>query len=100
MNKNVKRKIVRRKGNFNTIIIKLLFVIGIFLFSQNCVANKQIQMKEVYINNNDTLWSIAGKICEKDDSLNIQNVIIDIKKINNLENSNIYVGQTLFIPEY
>lgn len=101
MNKNVKRKnINRRNGNFNMIIMIIIVLICIFLFSQNCIAKKQIKTKEVCVNTNDTLWKIAGKICDKDESLNIQNVIIDIKKINNLDNSNIYVGQTLFIPEY
>lgn len=101
MNKNFKRrKIEKRKGRFNISIIILVCLISIVFFNQNCLAKKQLAMKQVCVNNNDTLWSIAGNICDKNESLNIQNVIIDIKKINNLDNSNIYVGQTLFIPSY
>ena len=48
----------------------------------------------------DTIWSIANNICKNNEKLNIQNVIIEIKQINDLSNSDIYIGQILNIPVY
>ena len=42
----------------------------------------------------DSLWDIALKY----DSNNIENFLFSVKKINNLQNSDIFVDQILIIP--
>ena len=46
----------------------------------------------------DTLWTIAAKIT--DEESNIRNTIIEIKEINEMEDAQIYAGQTLKLPIY
>ena len=52
------------------------------------------------VKGNDTLWTIAGQICDKNDDLYIRKVIVDIKEMNKLEDSIIYIGQTIKLPIY
>lgn len=40
------------------------------------------------------------KLCKNNDKLNVQNVVIDIKELNNLNSSVIYDGQKLLVYEY
>lgn len=96
---NKKRKIGRKNVKSRVVII-IIALLCIFVLKQKCIANKQMEMKEVIVTSNDTIWNLAQNVCEKNNKLNIQNVIIDIKKINKLENSKIYVGQTIYIPQY
>lgn len=84
-------------------VIKLFLVvvlIGTVLGFSN--AKSEIVTKDYTVFENDTLWNIANKICQKseDKDLNIQSVIKTIKDINNLENSNIYEGEVIKIPVY
>ena len=99
--KNNKRRnnVAKKKGKIKlfTIVISLLIIA---FFNQNCIADKQIKVEEITVNKYDTLWDIAKNICDDNQNLNVQNVIIQIKKINGLNNSDIYVGQQLYIPIY
>lgn len=100
MNSSRKRKnVIKRKGRINLIIV-IICVLIITIISQKCLAQRQGELKEIFVNESDTLWNIAYDICYENEHLNIQNVIIEIKKINNLNTSDIYVGQKLFIPVY
>ncbi len=53
------------------------------------------EYKVVTVQRGDTLWEIS-KNCSNNE--NIQKVIHEIKKINNLEHSGIYPGQKIKIP--
>jgi len=100
MKNNKRRKnVVKRKGKINVVMIAIC-LLAITLLSQVSFAEEQTKVKQITVNECDTLWNIAADICEDNESLNIQNVIIEIKKINNLNASDIYVGQLLFIPIY
>ena len=84
----------------NIMIIAIIFVlfnaIGSFTF-----GSKNIETKTIRVERKDTLWSIASEICIASTSdLNVQNIIIEIKNINNLDSSEIFVGQELNIPIY
>lgn len=95
--KNVKRKSNRLLSNIIFIFI-LLCIYGIgtnFDFGK-----KSALTSEFVVSQNDTIWNIANDICKKNKDLNIQNIIIEIKEINNLRDSDIYVGQVLNIPVY
>lgn len=92
------------KFNLNTMTQNIVVILLIFVFytliSNYSIGKKEIKTSSIEIYENQTIWQIANEICKKDNDLNIQNVIIDIKKVNNLSNTDIYVGQTLEVPEY
>lgn len=91
---------IKNKGRFYTVLfIFSLLMIFTFLTSTT-IGKRQFKTYEHKVQNNDTIWNIADNICKSDSSLNIQNVILEIKDINNLNTSDIYVGQTLNIPIY
>lgn len=96
----MKKSVRRRKNVKNNVFIIFAFVLAILVFSKSCFAETKLDVKEVTIQSNDTLWDIASNICQDNEKLNIQNVIIDIKDINGLDSSDIYVGQTIYIPKY
>lgn len=84
----------------NVMILATIFVlfnsIGSFTF-----GSKNIETKTIMVQRHDTLWSIAEDVCKAStEDLNVQNVIIEIKNINNLNSSDIYIGQELNIPIY
>jgi len=100
--RNIKRS---KKGNIKSKSILrlfvLFFVIGAIFF--NIVSAKGEKMTEEYIvEPNDTLWKIASSICKKadKDDLSIQKVVYEIKELNDIKSSDIFVGQELFIPIY
>lgn len=99
MNKKVKN--IKKENNilFNILIILILLMIFGMVTNFN-FAKRSYNTYSIVINANDTIWDIARDICNKDAKLNIQNVIIDIQEINNLSDTNIYVGQTLNVPIY
>lgn len=79
----------------------ILIVVVLLLFKAAIsyqIAKTDYNTYDYLVVNNDTLWTIAGDICDEDQ--NIRNVIIDIKEINNMKDSTIYVGQTLKLPIY
>ena len=56
-----------------------------------------VNYKIIYVKNGDSLWSIAANWVTPNDD--IRNLIVNIKKINGLNNSvEIYPGQALRIP--
>lgn len=87
-------------------VITNIFIIFCVIVLVNIILNftsgaKHIDTKTVTVSSNDTLWSIATDICKSsNDNLNVQNIVIEIKEINNLKSSNIYLGQELNIPVY
>ena len=88
-----------------------IFITGVLLTVMICIVTvskvsasehgkREKFVKAITIESGDTLWDIASDLCKNNENLNIQNVVIDIKKINGLNNSDIYVGQQLSIPIY
>lgn len=83
------------------ICIILIMLIICNIISNYTFGNKHIETKSITVASNDTLWKIAKDVCnESTEDLNVQNIIIEIKNINNLKSSNIYSGQVLEIPIY
>lgn len=95
-------KIVNKKKFFRMVI----FIIGIILLISLILTNKsyskgEIKQKTIYISKGDTLWEIASIEQEKNiyyQNRDIRDIILDIKKTNNLKsNTNLLVGQKLII---
>lgn len=96
-NKRVRINVKKVVKNISFLFIAIMIIV---LATSNVAAKREFITKNITIDNSDTLWSIASNISSKDNNLNIQNVIYDIKEINGLENSDIYVGQVLQVPVY
>lgn len=89
------------KRIITNIAIILIFILMMNLISNFTFGNKHIDTKQITVRSNDTLWKIAQDVCDDaSEPLNVQNVVIEIKNINNLQSSNIYLGQVLEIPIY
>lgn len=88
--------------NVRKMVKNIILIVAVLLLFKAAIsyqiAKTDYNTYDYLIVNNDTLWTIAGQIC--DENKNIRNVIIDIKEINNLKDSTIYVGQTIKLPIY
>lgn len=97
----MKRYTLNIKRIMINICIILMMIILINIVSNYTFGNKHIETKNITVTSNDTLWQIAEDVCnESSEELNVQNIVIEIKNINNLKSSNIYSGQVLEIPIY
>lgn len=96
-------KIVNIFKFIRAIFLIILAVIFISLILTNNITLSHVETgyKEVYISNGETLWSIAkNELQENPYYLNkdIRAIIADIKHINELDSSALYIGQRLLIP--
>ena len=97
-----KQRVIRKKiAYIITIIILLVLSFLIILGNGKTSSHVEITMKKVFVANGDTLWEIAETEAknnmyyyEKD----IRYIIKDIKEVNHLVNSNLSIGQELFVP--
>lgn len=96
----------KRYISFNKIIRNIVIMVAIIIFFNificPIIGKEDMTTKTITVASNDTLWNIASNVKSnsKDKSLNINKVIYEIKDLNNLEDSNIYIGQSLEIPLY
>lgn len=85
-----------------SILVVLILLISFSIFiSQPALSYGNTEYKKYYISNGDTLWSIAkqeNKYNEYYKNKDVRYIIYDIKNINKLGNSNIFVGQEIIIP--
>ncbi len=99
---NRRIKVVSKKKFLFNIIILFLIFLGIGFLTTKSFGKREIHTYEYVVSSSDTLWNISKVVCKnsKDESLDIQSVVNDIKYRNNLSKSDIYVGQVLQIPIY
>lgn len=101
MKKN--KQVKSGKIDFKSIVtlFVILLVCGV-IFTNKVFAIEQTPTRNYEVQSNDTLWKIASNICKKseDKNLSTQKVVYEIKKLNLLSSSDIYVGQELVIPIY
>lgn len=91
-----KRYVLKNKKRFYTVMMLLMISIFTSVFASNVQGYREPKTSTITVQSGDSLWSIALKYKEKGD---IRKYIYDIKKLNNLDNSNIYAGQEIIIPE-
>lgn len=90
-----KKYVLKNKRRFYT-FLSILFVITLMpLFASKAYGFKEPAVKTIYIKSGDTLWDIASKNNKHGD---IREYIYAIKKINNLQSSDIKVGDKLLLP--
>lgn len=95
-----KYKIVNRR-RFNIFIISVALIIALItvLFINNNKAYSSTYnnlYKEVVVNKGDTLWNIALRNIP--DNYDIRKMVYEIREFNNMDNANIYPGDTIKIP--
>lgn len=81
---------------FITFLVILFVIISFFMnmFINKVFSHEEEQYENVTICEGESLWTIASNL--KGD---INRNIYEIKKLNNLDSSIVYVGQNLMIPE-
>lgn len=93
-----------RKSNvkkiFQNIFILVVILIAISTFLNVSLGKDKLTTKTLVVESGATLWNIANEICSSNTNLNVQNVVLHIKKLNNLQDSMIYEGQKLLVYNY
>lgn len=87
-------RIANKKKFIRSTTIAILLLIGLFNISI-AKSNKEAETIDYTIARGQTLWSIAREYTP--DNKDIRETIHEIKKLNNMTDSNIYAGQTIKI---
>lgn len=87
------------------IISNLVLFVGLFILVSALINNAYSctnpKYKTIYAESGDTLWTIASTEKEQNElykNKDVRDIVIDIKKANNLDTSNLQIGQKLLIP--
>ena len=95
-------KIVNIKKFIRSIILLVMFLsLLTFIFVNKSFSHSETIYKKIYISSGDTLWNIAKM--EKNNNTYFENkdireIVYELQTINNLNNSNLKIGQELNIP--
>ena len=96
-------KIVNVKKFIRTIGILSALILICIIFCNKTYSKVEVKYKESYIYSGDTLWTIAQNesMCNKYfENRDVREIIYKLKKVNNLENTNLKEGQKIRIPIY
>lgn len=85
--------------NLPRFIVSMTIIVCIISFVMSMLTNvvfsaSPIEYETIIVAEGDTLWSIANSL-----EGNVRENIYNIKEVNNLESSMIYVGQELLVPQ-
>lgn len=81
------------------VLILFLFIVVLHIIFNSLLAKKEFVTKEYVVIPGDTLWSIASDMMNEDNT-DIYRIMYDIKEINNMSDSILYTGQTIYVPIY
>lgn len=92
--------------NLKKFIRGILIVLGIIFILSLVIVKSTLsyttkEYKTIYVKPGDTLWSIASDLQENDnyyDGKDIRYIIGDLKEINSLNTSTVYINQEIQIP--
>ena len=95
------RRINKRKFIRSMSITIGLIIFLILMLSNVSFSHTEVGYKEIAVSSGDTLWSIAKY--EQDNNIyfeskDVRDIIAEIKLLNNLNNSNLSIGDKLSIP--
>lgn len=98
----MKVKIVNRKRFVKStgILLAIIIFTVITCIETNVFSHKETRYKTKYVSSGETLWNIAkqeqntNKYYQNED---IRDIIESIKKLNNLNNNDLYIDQELII---
>ena len=98
----MKIKIVNVKRFVFSILVILGVLIGFsFVVSNNTFSHGEVKYKTLYVGSGDTLWTVAEEeqnTNEYFEGKDIREIISNVKNVNNLETSNLKIGDKLQIP--
>lgn len=95
MKKQKKIKNIKKQRMIFTLII-LIMLIGFISVLFNINDNDEdVILKEYYVCERETLWSIASSV--NDNNIDVREIIYIIKKDNNLSNSSLKEGQVILL---
>lgn len=80
---------------FLTVSIAIFGIYSLVTFNSTEAATFHTY-KQVVVEANDSLWSIAEEYTSESDD--VRDMIDEIKEINELDSSELQVGDTLFVP--
>lgn len=96
----------RRKRNFKlkNVVLLVLAIISInsIFFNNNSYSKVEVSYKTELISSGDTLWSIAQRESQNNkyyQDKDIREIVYDLKQVNNLQASDLSVGQEIQIPK-
>ena len=84
----------------SSMILLILIYIAVSFFYNRTYAYKEYNFKTIEISEGETLWNIAQYEKEHNEyykNKDIREIVFEIKENNNLNSSNLYVGQELKI---
>lgn len=108
MKKSKSRKIQKRrvKTNYklNRMLLLVLAIIAInaLFFNNNSYSKVEVKYKTELISSGDTLWSIARRESRNNkyyQDKDIREIVYDLKQINNMQSSDLSIGQKIKIPK-
>lgn len=100
MKKNKKKTNIKIKN----MVLLLFIIIGInsIFFNNNSYSKVEVNYKTELISLGDTLWSIAKRESQNNkyyQDKDIREIVHDLKRLNNLQASDLAVGQEIKIPQ-
>lgn len=97
----MKITIVNKRKFIRSLVVLGGLIILILLGMSNTYSKTEVAYKEDYILEGDTLWSVAEEQTQTNEyykNKDIRDVVYEIKKLNNIENGNLDIGQKIVIP--
>ncbi len=88
---------LKNKKRFFTIVtcFVLLIILFVTVLSVSASTSSEMQTKLIVVQAGETLWEIAEEHCINGD---IRKYIYQVKLINEMQTSSIYIGQGLLLP--
>ena len=87
---------IKNMPRFITFLIILFVIISCItnMFISKVFSHEEEKYNHITVCQGDSLWTIANEL-----GGNVNKNIYEIKKLNHLDSSIVYVGQTLIVPE-
>lgn len=100
----MKLKIVNMQKFIRSLVIVMASILFLlFVGFSNTYSKGEVQYREQYIYEGDTLWSIAEKESKENkyyENEDVRNIVHEIKDINHINNGNLKIGQKIQIPTF
>ena len=88
----------RKKRRVNKLVVFLTLAYFITVFAMYGVgqADTPVEYVEVFVDYNDTLWTIASENCAE--GADVRKYIKEIKELNNMDSSTLYANTVIKLP--
>lgn len=97
INQNKKKAQIARRRKFFVSLLSFVCVVGIITGITTISAKEGYETRVITVESGDTLWDLVSQHCGEGD---IRKTISKVKKMNNMEGSNLTIGESILIPIY